>query len=55
MKSISFVNGANILGRSLITGLGKSVQKIKLLDPRPFRPAVCKILNTSTIKALLGI
>lgn len=40
MKSISFVNGANILGRSLITGLAKSTQKIKLLDPRPFRPGV---------------
>ena len=40
MKSISFVNGANILGRSLISGLSKSAKKIKLLDPRPFRPAV---------------
>ena len=42
MKSISFVNGANILGRSLITGLAKSSQKIRLLDPRPFRPGVSK-------------
>lgn len=40
MKSLTIVGGSNIVARNAIKRLAKKIDKIKLCDYRPHRPAV---------------